>query len=152
MSEKPLGTANILRQYSAHQELKQEYSPETANELAAKSLNRHGIEATSGDVASWDKINNAAVDGKIDIPAERQVAETLANGFAQATINIANQSSNIAAVQDANEDDMEIEDEDESEPPEDDLTTIDEMYGYDNPEDNDEAALDDVLKIQEQGG
>ena len=149
MSEKPLGTANILRQYSAHQELKQEYSPETANELAAKSLNRHGIEATSGDVASWAKINTAAVDGKIDIPAERQVAETLANGFAQAIIATAHQSVNVDALQEANEDDIETEDE--SALLEDDLPTIDEMYGYDNPEDNEEAALDDVLKAQEQG-
>ena len=149
MPEKPLGTANILRQYSAHQELTQEYSPETANELAAKSLNRSGVEATSGDVASWAKINNAAVDGKIDIPAERQVAETLANGFAQAIITTANQSGNADVLQDADEDDVETEDE--SEPLEDDLPTIDEMYGYENPEDNDEAALDDVLKAQEQG-
>ena len=40
--------------------------------------------------------------------------------------------------------DSDIEDEDDS-------LTLAEMYGYDNDEDNEEAALDDVLKIAERG-
>jgi len=39
------------------------------------------------------------------------------------------------------------EDPDESE--EDPLPTLADMYGYDNDEDNEEAAFDDVLKAQE---
>ncbi len=31
----------------------------------------------------------------------------------------------------------------------DEFSTIDELYGYDDPDDNAEAALDDVLKAQE---
>jgi len=145
MGNANLGTANILHQYSCHQDLKQEYSPETAHELAAKSLNRHGIPATPNDVASWDKINSAAVQGKMDIPAERQVAESMAKGVAQAIIASAHQTSD---EHDADEEDLESGDA--ADVAEDELTTIDELYGFDNPEDNDEAALDDVLKAQEQ--
>ena len=44
------------------------------------------------------------------------------------------------------ESDLEDIDDEEDD---DELPTIDELYGYDDPEDNAEAALDDVLKAQE---
>ena len=47
------------------------------------------------------------------------------------------------------ESDLEDIDDEEDEEDDDELPTIDELYGYDDPEDNAEAALDDVLKAQE---
>jgi hypothetical protein len=46
-------------------------------------------------------------------------------------------------------DDEEDSDLQNTEVDDDELPTIDELYGYDDPEDNAEAALDDVLKAQE---
>ena len=46
-------------------------------------------------------------------------------------------------------DDEEDVDFQNTEVDDDELPTIDELYGYDDPEDNAEAALDDVLKAQE---
>jgi len=44
------------------------------------------------------------------------------------------------------EDLPEMDDEDEEGP-----DSINEIYGYDDPEDNEEAAFDDVLKAMERG-
>jgi len=41
------------------------------------------------------------------------------------------------------------EDDDLSDSGKDELPTLGDMYGYENDEDNEEAALDDILKIQE---
>lgn len=46
-------------------------------------------------------------------------------------------------------DDEEDVDFQNAEVDDDELPTIDELYGYDDPEDNAEAALDDILKAQE---
>ncbi|WP_059825434.1 hypothetical protein [Burkholderia ubonensis] len=151
MSERPSGTANILHQHSEYEKLEQDYSAETANELTAKSLKRHGVDAAPNEVSSWHKINKAAVDGKMDIPGERKVAETLADGAAAGVIAAARVSA-IDQTPEALQATAEFEDEDSEEEgaaEEDELPTIDEMYGFDDPEDNAEAALDDVLKAQE---
>jgi hypothetical protein len=61
----------------------------------------------------------------------------------------------VVCGRETDESDFEdIDDEEEGdfqnvEVDEDQLSTIDELYGYDDPEDNAEAALDDVLKAQE---
>ena len=46
----------------------------------------------------------------------------------------------------ASDDDEFFPSEEENE-----LPTLGDMYGYENDEDNEEAALDDVLKMQERG-
>jgi hypothetical protein len=52
--------------------------------------------------------------------------------------------SNFEDIDDEEESDLQNTKVDDDE-----LPTIDELYGYDDPEDNAEAALDDVLKAQE---
>ncbi|KVC62671.1 hypothetical protein WI72_09485 [Burkholderia ubonensis] len=87
----------------------------------------------------------------MDIPGERKVAETLADGAAAGVIAAARVSA-IDQTPEALQATAEFEDEDSEEEgaaEEDELPTIDEMYGFDDPEDNAEAALDDVLKAQE---
>lgn len=49
--------------------------------------------------------------------------------------------------------DSELPEDDDCFPSEEEneLPTLGDMYGYENDEDNEEAALDDVLKMQERG-
>ncbi|EOX6950136.1 hypothetical protein ACPU9B_002986 [Klebsiella michiganensis] len=48
------------------------------------------------------------------------------------------------------DDDSQVEEEDdEDEDDEDGPDSINELYGYDDPEDNEEAAFDDVMKATE---
>lgn len=145
MSE-PAGTANILHQFAAYNELREDHSPEVANALTKKSLERHGINVTAEGVEGWHQINSAAVDSKLDIPAERRTAEMLADAAAAAMLNTAGSQSGVDStetvdtVADADADADESEDE---------RPSLSELYGYEDDEDNEEAAYDDVLKIQE---
>lgn len=145
MPETPSGTANILRQHSEYEKLQNDYSTETANTLTAKSLERNGVDATPNDVSSWHKINSAATQCKLDIPTERKIAETVAHGVANAMIA----SINASPMQPACETLEPVAEQDDDDSIDDERPTIDDMYGYDDPEDNAEAAFDDVLKAQE---
>jgi hypothetical protein len=158
MSERN-GTANLLAQVTAFRELKEDYNPEVAENLTARNLQRHGINATTTDVKAWDKINNAALQGHLDIPAEVVIAEgkaasaagTTLGQAAQNVVNLDEQNSEQSG-DDSDDDDLDDDsggDDDDISDEDDERPSIDEMYGYDDPEDNQEAALDDVLKIQE---
>lgn len=144
----PTGTANILHQFTAYNQLREDYSPEVANVLTQKNLARHNVPATPEDVDAWHRINTAAVNSKLDIPAERSVADALAGAAVAAVLEtIANQpTASTPETVDAAD---EYLDEDNVEDNEDELPALADMYGYDNDEDNEEAALDDVLKAQE---
>ena len=179
MSERN-GTANLLAQVTAFRELKEDYNSEVAENLTAKNLQRNGINASTTDVKGWDKINNAALQGRLDIPAEVVIAERKASIAAGTTLgqaaedvgNVDGQNPVQSGANDSSGDDDsggddsgddsgddESDDDDGDDDSsggdddhsgeEDERSSIDEMYGYDDPEDNQEAALDDVLKIQE---
>lgn len=178
MSERN-GTANLLAQVTAFRELKEDYNPEVAENLTARNLQRNGINASTTDVKGWDKINNAALQGHLDIPAEVVLAERKASIAAGTTLGQAAQDvSNLdeqnrvqSSANGSNEDnsggddsgdddddsgrnedsgnDDDISDDDDLSDEDDERPSLDDMYGYENPEDNEEAALDDVLKIQE---
>lgn len=161
MSERN-GTANLLAQVTAFRELKEDYNPEVAENLTARNLQRNGINASTTDVKGWDKINNAALQGRLDIPAEVVIAERKASIAAGTTLDQAAQdvgnldkqnrvksSADDSSGDDDDGDDDSGGDDDNLSGEEDERSSIDEMYGYDDPEDNQEAALDDVLKIQE---
>jgi len=151
MPNRPLGTANILHQHTEYEKLKEEYSPDVANQLTAKSLVRYGVDATPNDVSAWNKINNAAIDGKMDPAGEHQAAKSRADLAAIDMIEAIKastkpQDADAPWLADAPEDE---ESEEDAHAPDDELPSIDEMYGCENSDDNDEAALDDVLKAQE---
>lgn len=131
---KPTGTANILHQFAAYNQLREDYSPEVANTLTQKNLARHNVPATLEEVEAWHRINTAAVNTKLDIPAERSKADVLANAAVGDILEAA------AAPTQALET-MDDDDADES--------SLTDIYCYENNEDNEEAALDDVLKAQE---
>lgn len=147
MSE-PAGTANILHQFTAYNQLREEYSPEVANTLTQKNLARHNVPATPGEVEAWHRINTAAVNSKLDIPAERSTADALANDAVAAILETAFASSPTEGLETTDTADENF-DEDEVETDEDELPSLADIYGYEDDEDNEEAALDDVLKAQE---
>ena len=142
------GTANILHQFTAYNQLRDDYSPEVANVLTQKNLARHNVPATPEDVDAWHRINTAAVNSKLDIPAERRIADTLAGAAVAAILETAS-TGPVADVSDTIAADDEDFSENEIQDEEDELPSLADMYGYDNDEDNEEAALDDVLKAQE---
>ena len=148
MSERN-GTANLLSQVTAFRELKEDYSSEVAESLTAKNLQRNGIDASITDVKGWEKVNNAALQGRLDIPAEVVIAEKKASIAAGTALG---QTAQEVVNQDEQNNDHDNEDDDDADDlsdDEDELLTVDELYGSDDPEYNSESALDDVLKIQE---
>lgn len=140
------GTANLIHQHSAYKALEGEYGEQTATVLASKNLARNGIDVPPEGVAHWDKVNNAAIQGQLNIDEERAKAEALASQAMGTAIQNASAENAIPAEAEAEEEEEEefVDDDDEA-------PTLQDMYGYDNDEDNEEAALDDILKIQEKG-
>jgi len=145
MSE-PTGTANILHQFTAYNQLREDYSPEVANVITQKNLGRHNIHATPGEIEAWHRINTAAANAKLNIPAERSTAETLGKASTAAILEAASIPHAIEELETTFAADENL-DEDETE--EDERPSLADMYGYENDEDNEEAALDDVLKARE---
>lgn len=139
---KPAGTTNIFDQFVAYNKLREEYSPEVANALTQKNLERHGITVTPEGVEEWYQINSAAVNAKLDIPAERRTAEAQAADIIQNTVF--SQSEDSTATPDASIDEEFVDEESENERP-----SLHEIYGYEDDESNEEAAFDDYLKIHE---
>lgn len=143
-------TANVLTQMKAFRELKEDYNAEVAECLTMKNLQRSGIDTSVSDAQGWEKINNTALHGNLDIQSEATLAEEKA-ATATATAHFGTNAPSLHAYHDdltAEIDADHTDDVDDNEEESEHLT-IDEMYGYDDPEDNLEAALDDILKIQE---
>lgn len=142
------GTANIFHQFTAYNQLHEDYSPEVANALTQKNLARHNVPATPGEVEAWHRINTAAVNSKLDIQAERSTADALANAAVAAILETAAASAPAQALETTGAADEDL-DEDGVEDDADELPSLGDIYGYEDDEDNEEAALDDVLKAQE---
>lgn len=150
MSE-PTGTANILHQFTAYSQLRKDYSSEVANTLTQKNLARHNIPATPDDVDAWYRINTAAASSKLDIPTERSVADALANAAVATILQVASAPASVDLQKTISvTDDEDLDEDDEVEGYENELPSLADIYGYENDEDNEEAALDDILKAQEQ--
>lgn len=149
----PTGTANILHQHTEYNKLREDYTPEVANTLVQKNLARKNVEVTPEHVEGWHVINSAAVSGKLDVKTERQVAETLAAAAGAAILATASggaeTNGSSTTTSEAVDEDFDDADEEVSGLDEDELPSLADMYGYENDEDNEEAALDDVLKAQE---
>lgn len=151
MTEKPAGTANILHQNAIYEDLCEEYSPEVANALTSKNLQRQGVNVPPEGCGHWHTINKAAADQKLDLEQERAIAENQAKEVADGMLQVAASSQPVQEEEidsDFDDGDGDAVDEDAEN---DELPSLADMYGYENDEDNEEAALDDVLKAQEQG-
>lgn len=151
MSERS-GTANLLNQLKAFRELSEDYNPDVAENLTAKNLQRNGVDATVIDVKGWVKVSDAALQGNLDIPAEVALAEEKAAIAAGTAIVKVTASAVIDGEEDNpadDEGDDEEDDEDDDDEQDDQLSTAHEIYQCETPDDSDEAAFDDVVKIQE---
>jgi outer membrane receptor for ferrienterochelin and colicin len=76
----------LLAQVTAFRELK-DYNTEVAENLTARNLQRNGVNASTMEVRSWDKINNAALQGRLDISTEVVIAEEKVAIAAGTTVN-----------------------------------------------------------------
>lgn len=151
MAEKPAGTANILHQNAIYENLCEEYSPEVANALTSKNLQRQGVDVPPEGCGHWHTINKAAANQKLDLAQELAIAENQAKEVADGMLQVAASSQPVHEQEfdsDFDDEDGDTVDEDTED---DELPSLADMYGYENDEDNEEAALDDVLKAQEQG-
>lgn len=151
MAEKPAGTANILHQNAIYEDLCEEYSPEVANALTSKNLQRQGVDVPPEGCGHWHTINKAAANQKLDLAQELAIAENQAKEVADGMLQVAASSQPVHEQEfdsDFDDEDGDTVDEDAED---DELPSLADMYGYENDEDNEEAALDDVLKAHEQG-
>lgn len=167
----------VLEQIEAHRDICEEHYPEVANYLVSRSLQRHGVFVTPDQVDAWATINQAAGTGKLSIQHELARAQAKADHVAdlmaskvsgnQAVSPWAGHDSEEAAVQgeswgeelgDDQEDEWpsgiaeqdegwceDIDDDDQEE----ERPSLSEIFGYDNDEDNEEAAYDHILKLTE---
>ncbi|MBH1384316.1 hypothetical protein I5T81_05995 [Stenotrophomonas maltophilia] len=151
-NDQPSGTANVLHQMKAYRALSEEYGAEGANLLGSKSLERNGVKVPPEGVGHWAQINSAAEQGRMDLESEGAVAACKVNALVGAvfasTVPGSSRAEQISdeldeAVEEEEEEDFEDEDEDEDERPD---------FGYEDEEDNDEAALDHIHKINENAG
>jgi hypothetical protein len=150
-SDKDLaGTANALRQQSVYRELSELYTPEGANLLASVNLKRNGVDVPPEGVGHWNTVNEAAHAGKMDLEAEAAIAAAKVNALTDAMLGRSDVTPPTAALD--NQPAAELEEEEEEEEDDEEEGGEEpgnERYGYDNADDNDEAALDDIHKLND---
>ena len=139
----------ILEQYRAYQGLREEYSAEVANHLTSKSLERHGVTVGPNGVEAWHKINQAATQGHMDIPAEQAAAEGRAQRAAEQIVGGFGGGSSFGSQPEAGSDHALIDDEEDTVDIEEEMDSLGDIFGYENDEDNEEAAYDHILKMSE---
>lgn len=144
----------VIEQMEAHRALSEDYSPEVANHLVSRSLQRHGVDMQPDQVDAWATINQAAGTGKLSLQNELARAQAKADHTADLIVNkvSGNQAGSPWAGHDHEEsaehdegwgDDIDDDDQEDERP------SLSEIFGYDNDEDNEEAAYDHILKITE---
>ncbi len=141
--------SRILDQHHAYQELRGEYSAEVANQLTSKNLERHGVMATPQDVEGWHTINQAAADGNLDIREEWNSAEERATFASQEIINQVRAQVPRDEVEASDDDDEQDESEEASDQEEEEMDSLGDIFGYEDDDDNHEAAIDHILKLSE---
>lgn len=146
----------VIEQMEAHRALSEDYSPEVANHLVSRSLQRHGVDMQPDQVDAWATINQAAGTGKLSLQNELARAEAKANHTADMIMGkvSSNQAASPGACHDHEEsaeqdegwgDDIDDDDDDQV----DERPSLSEIFGYEDDEDNEEAAYDHILKITE---
>ncbi|MDZ5459280.1 hypothetical protein [Azohydromonas lata] len=145
------GTANLPRQFSAYTKLEQDEGTLVASHLTANHLRRKGVDTSPQEVQGWHKINSACVTRGVDIQgavdAANFQAQACANAILQPLSGHDADDTFVPAFSFANNGESDSDDPDESDPDDSEILSINELYGFDNPDDNDEAAIDDILKI-----
>lgn len=152
--ENKWNSQKVVEQVEAHRDLSEEYTPEVANHLVSRSLQRHGVMMTPDQVDAWATINDAAGTGKLSIQNELARAEAKASHTADMIVGRVSGSQPPSPW--AGHDHEEAAEQDEGwgediddDDPEDERPSLSEIFGYDDDEDNEEAAYDHILKLSE---
>nr|WP_298057476.1 hypothetical protein [uncultured Halomonas sp.] len=128
-------TDTITRTHEAFNALADEYSHDTACQLTSRSFARHGVTTTPTEVSDWHRLNTAIAEGRVNIGAEQRFAERMAHDTVDAALSRLNL---IESEEGDDDDDMEAE-----------MDSMGDIFGYESDDDNDEAALDTILKNNE---
>lgn len=146
------GTANNNHQHRLYGDLCRRFSPEGAAYIAWADLRQKGVDDVEPrDLTAWDKITRLNHANKMDLATAGAVAATMVNAHTDAVMG-RNQTTPALAAHPAPvtaevEDAEWEEDEDEDEEDEADEGPVD--FGYDNEEDNAEARLDYIHRIND---
>lgn len=140
-NDQPSGTANVLHQMKAYRELSEEYGAEGANLLGSKSLERNGVTVPPEgmDLESEGAVAASKVNALVGALLESNVSGSSRAGEIPEELDEGEDLDDEEEV----EDEDELEDEDEDEVPD---------FGFEEDDDNDEAALDLIHKTSENAG
>lgn len=161
-ASKPRGTANLLHNYTSYVAIEEEFDADVASGLLRKSLERKGVEQSREGVKSWAAISKAMVTRDVDVGQEFTVAkaitDAIVDGMFTSTVKQASSKPELSSTHDARSapggdreeaqmdddfDDEEVEVED------DELDTLQEIFGTDDEDDASEQAYDHILKMIE---
>ncbi|EZI24058.1 TPA: hypothetical protein ACQGWB_003257 [Pseudomonas aeruginosa] len=161
-ARKPSGTANLLHNYTNYMAIEEEYDADVASGLLRKSLERKGVEQSQEGVKSWAAISKAMVTSDVDVGQEftdaKAKTDALVDRMFTSTVKQASSEPELSSSLDARStpggdteeahmdddfDDEEVEVED------DELDTLQEIFGTDDEDDASEQAYDHILKMME---
>ncbi|MNZ71537.1 hypothetical protein D3C78_899010 [compost metagenome] len=174
-SPKLSGTANLIKNVSDYQAIKEEYDSSVASGLMRKSLQDVGMDTTVGKVQAWDEINQAILTRPVSVGNTYEKAKAKTDALANQMVSTASSSAPEAPSTGSNQsadtqhtplterfssyqpepplngsdddyEDDEMMDEQEDEP---ELDTLQEIFNTEDEEDAEEQALDYVLKLSE---
>ncbi|MBK5437243.1 hypothetical protein JFV30_10420 [Pseudomonas sp. TH32] len=152
----PKGTANLLHQHAEYNKLSDEYSPEVAAVLTQKNLSRSNVQVSVEQVDGWHQINEASIKGHLDLESESQIATAQATAVVDAIlrpiVHALPEPADVVDESEVEDVDDEDQDEDEDEDEQDERPSLGDIFGYEDDEDNEEAAFDHILKLQENAG
>lgn len=159
---KPSGTANLLHNYSNYMAIEEEYDADVASGLLRKSLERKGVKQSQEGVKSWAAISKAMVTRDVDVGQEltdaKAKTDALVDKMFTSTTNLASSERGLSSTLDARsmpggdteeahmDDDV---DDEEVEVEDDELDTLQEIFGTDDEEEASEQAYDHILKMME---
>lgn len=145
-----VGAANNNHQHRLYRVLCERFSPEGASHIASADLRLKGEDVKPEEIAAWDKVTRLNYANKMDLAIAGAVATASVNAFTDAVMGRGQNTPALAArpepgtavaeEEEWGEDDDETEDEEEQGPAD---------FGYDNEEDNAEAALDYIYKLND---
>jgi len=144
-----VGTANVLHQQKVHREKSEIFSTEFANRMGARSLKRSGVDVPAVGIGYWRLVNEAIHAGKMDIGAEAAIEAALVNAQADVIGGRSAATPPFTVFEIWTDAELEFADEEDDEEEESYDEPGNEIFGYDDADDNDEAARDYIYKLND---
>lgn len=157
-ARKPSGTANLLHNYTDYMAIEGEYDADVASGLLRKSLERKGVEQSQEGIKSWAAISKVMVTSDVDVRQEftdaKEKTDALVDRMFTSTVKQASSGPELDARStpggDTEEAHMDDDfDDEEIEVEDDELDTLQEIFGTDDEDDASEQAYDHILKMME---